>query len=65
HIEEYEVEIRETKLGKEEFTRDIPNVGEKSLGALDDSGIVRVGTFVAAFEQGIPATGIAVGAPAE
>jgi DNA-directed RNA polymerase subunit beta len=48
HIEEYEVEIRETKLGKEEFTRDIPNVGEKSLGALDDSGIVRVGTFVAA-----------------
>jgi len=48
HIEEYEVEIRETKLGKEEFTRDIPNVGEKSLGALDESGIVRVGTFVAA-----------------
>ena len=31
HIEEYEVEIRETKLGKEEFTRDIPNVGEKAL----------------------------------
>jgi DNA-directed RNA polymerase subunit beta len=46
HIEEYEVEIRETKLGKEEFTRDIPNVGEKSLADLDDTGIVRVGTFV-------------------
>ena len=48
HIEEYEVEIRETKLGKEEFTRDIPNVGEKALGNLDDSGIVRIGTPVAA-----------------
>ena len=34
HIEEYEVEIRETKLGKEEFTRDIPNVGERSFGEL-------------------------------
>ena len=48
HIEEYEVEIRETKLGKEEFTRDIPNVGEKALGNLDESGIVRVGTPVEA-----------------
>ncbi|MBL8857856.1 MAG: DNA-directed RNA polymerase subunit beta [Planctomycetes bacterium] len=48
HIEEYEVEIRETKLGKEEFTRDIPNVGEKALSNLDDSGIVRIGTFVEA-----------------
>ena len=48
HIEEYEVEIRETKLGKEEFTRDIPNVGEKALGNLDDSGIVRIGNFVEA-----------------
>jgi len=48
HIEEYEVEIRETKLGKEEFTRDIPNVGEKALGQLDESGIVRIGTFVEA-----------------
>ncbi|MEZ6017219.1 MAG: DNA-directed RNA polymerase subunit beta [Planctomycetota bacterium] len=48
HIEEYEVEIRETKLGKEEFTRDIPNVGEKALGNLDESGIVRIGTFVEA-----------------
>ncbi len=46
HIEEYEVEIRETKLGKEEFTRDIPNVGERALANLDDSGIVRIGTFV-------------------
>jgi DNA-directed RNA polymerase subunit beta len=48
HIEEYEVEIRETKLGKEEFTRDIPNVGEKALGNLDDTGIIRIGTFVEA-----------------
>jgi DNA-directed RNA polymerase subunit beta len=48
HIEEYEVEIRETKLGKEEFTRDIPNVGEKALSNLDDSGIVRIGIFVEA-----------------
>jgi len=48
HIEEYEVEIRETKLGKEEFTRDIPNVGEKALGNLDETGIVRIGTFVEA-----------------
>src|SRR6185436_10659388 len=48
HIEEYEVEIRETKLGKEEFTRDIPNVGEKALSNLDDAGIVRIGNFVEA-----------------
>ncbi len=48
HLEEYEVEIRETKLGKEEFTRDIPNVGEKALSNLDDAGIVRIGTFVSA-----------------
>jgi DNA-directed RNA polymerase subunit beta len=48
HIEEYEVEIRETKLGKEEFTRDIPNVGERALGQLDESGIVRIGTYVEA-----------------
>lgn len=46
HIEEFDIEIRETKLGKEEFTRDIPNVSPKALGNLDDSGIVRVGTFV-------------------
>jgi DNA-directed RNA polymerase subunit beta len=48
HIEEYEVEVRETKLGKEEFTRDIPNVGERALATLDESGIVRIGTFVEA-----------------
>ena len=46
HIEEFEVEIRETKLGREEFTRDIPNVSERALRNLDDEGIVRVGTRV-------------------
>ena len=46
HIEEYDVEIRETKLGREEFTRDIPNVSEKALANLDEHGIVRVGTRV-------------------
>src|SRR5262249_3775722 len=46
HIEEFEIEIRETKLGKEEFTRDIPNVSPKALGNLDDHGVVLVGTFV-------------------
>ncbi|MFV2067507.1 MAG: DNA-directed RNA polymerase subunit beta [Pirellulales bacterium] len=46
HIEEFDVEIRETKLGREEFTRDIPNVSEKALRNLDENGIIRVGTFV-------------------
>jgi DNA-directed RNA polymerase subunit beta len=46
HIEEFEIEIRETKLGKEEFTRDIPNVSPKALGNLDEHGIVRIGTYV-------------------
>lgn len=46
HIEDFEVEIRETKLGREEFTRDIPNVSEKALASLDESGIVQVGTYV-------------------
>jgi DNA-directed RNA polymerase subunit beta len=46
HIEEFDVEIRETKLGREEFTRDIPNVSEKALRNLDESGIVRIGTYV-------------------
>ena len=46
HIEEFDIEIRETKLGREEFTRDIPNVSEKALRNLDDTGIVRIGTFV-------------------
>ncbi len=48
HIDEYEIEIRETKLGKEEFTRDIPNVGEKALRHLDEGGIVRIGTHIKA-----------------
>ncbi len=46
HIEEFDVEIRETKLGREEFTRDIPNVSEKMLRNLDEGGVVNVGTFV-------------------
>ncbi len=46
HIEKYDVEIRETKLGREEFTRDIPNVSERALANLDESGIVRIGTRV-------------------
>ena len=46
HLEEYEVEIRETKLGREEFTRDIPNVSEKALRNLDAEGVVCVGTRV-------------------
>ena len=46
HIEEYELECRDTKLGPEEFTRDIPNVGEDARRNLDDSGIIRVGTEV-------------------
>jgi DNA-directed RNA polymerase subunit beta len=46
HIEDFEIEIRETKLGKEEFTRDIPNVSPKALSNLDEFGIVRIGTFV-------------------
>jgi DNA-directed RNA polymerase subunit beta len=46
HIEEFDIEIRETKLGKEEFTRDIPNVSPKALGNLDEHGVVQIGTFV-------------------
>jgi DNA-directed RNA polymerase subunit beta len=46
HIEEFDIEIRETKLGKEEFTRDIPNVSPKALNNLDENGIVQIGTFV-------------------
>ena len=46
HIEEFDIEIRETKLGREEFTRDIPNVSERQLRNLDEGGIVRVGTYV-------------------
>ncbi len=46
HIESFEVEVRETKLGKEEFTADIPNVSERMLGNLDENGVVRIGTKV-------------------
>ncbi|MCA1666027.1 MAG: DNA-directed RNA polymerase subunit beta, partial [Thermomicrobia bacterium] len=46
HIEKYECEARDTKLGPEEITRDIPNVGEDSLADLDDDGIIRVGAEV-------------------
>ncbi|MFA5400614.1 MAG: DNA-directed RNA polymerase subunit beta [Dehalococcoidia bacterium] len=46
HIEKYEVEARETKLGKEEITKDIPNVGEESLRDLDEFGVIRVGAEV-------------------
>ncbi|MBQ2615424.1 MAG: DNA-directed RNA polymerase subunit beta, partial [Synergistaceae bacterium] len=48
HIEEYEIEARETKLGREEITRDIPNVGEDMLRNLDDDGIIRIGAEVSA-----------------
>ena len=46
HMSKYEVEARETKLGPEEITRDIPNVGEESLRDLDDQGIIRIGAEV-------------------
>ncbi|MBI5025406.1 MAG: DNA-directed RNA polymerase subunit beta [Nitrospirae bacterium] len=46
HIEEFEIEARETKLGAEEITRDIPNVGEEALRNLDESGIIRIGAEV-------------------
>ncbi len=46
HIERYEVEARDTKLGPEEITRDIPNIGEESLRNLDEHGIIRVGAEV-------------------
>jgi len=46
HIEEFECVARDTKLGKEEITRDIPNVGEEALKDLDDAGIVRIGAEV-------------------
>lgn len=46
HIDAYDVEVRETKLGREEFTRDIPNVSERMLRNLDDTGVIRVGARV-------------------
>ncbi|MBN2453318.1 MAG: DNA-directed RNA polymerase subunit beta [Candidatus Omnitrophica bacterium] len=46
HIEEFELEARDTRLGNEEITRDIPNVSEEALKDLDDSGIIRIGAHV-------------------
>ncbi len=46
HIEEYEIEARDTKLGPEEVTRDIPNIGESFLRNLDESGVIRIGAVV-------------------
>jgi DNA-directed RNA polymerase subunit beta len=46
HIEELEIEARDTKLGPEEVTRDIPNIGENMLRDLDESGIIRIGAQV-------------------
>jgi len=46
HVEEFELEARDTKLGKEEITRDIPNVSEEALMNLDESGIIRIGAEV-------------------
>jgi DNA-directed RNA polymerase subunit beta len=48
HIEEFEIEARDTKLGPEEITRDIPNVSESALSDLDESGIIRIGATVKA-----------------
>ncbi|MEO0489399.1 MAG: DNA-directed RNA polymerase subunit beta, partial [Cyanobacteria bacterium J06659_2] len=48
HIEKYEIEARQTKLGPEEVTREIPNVGEDALRQLDENGIIRVGAWVEA-----------------
>ena len=46
HIEEFEIEARDTKLGPEEITRDIPNVSENALRDLDDSGVIRIGAKI-------------------
>ena len=46
HIEEFDIEARDTKLGPEEITRDIPNVGESVLKDLDSTGIIRIGASV-------------------
>ncbi|MFT8592350.1 MAG: DNA-directed RNA polymerase subunit beta [Bifidobacterium sp.] len=48
HIEEYEIDARETKLGSEEITRDLPNVGEDAISNLDERGIIRIGAEVEA-----------------
>ena len=46
HIEEYSLEVRDTKLGLEELTADIPNVSEEATRNLDENGLIRVGTHV-------------------
>ena len=46
HIEEFEVEARDTKMGREEITRDIPNLSEEALNQLDEEGIIRIGSIV-------------------
>src|SRR3970282_47805 len=46
HIEEFEIEARDTKLGPEEITRDIPNISETFLRNLDESGVIRIGATV-------------------
>src|SRR5258706_1376608 len=46
HIDEFEIEIRETKLGREDLRRDIPNVSEKALRNLNEDGVIRIGTRV-------------------
>lgn len=48
HVEKYEIEARQTKLGPEEITREVPNVGEDALSQLDENGIIRVGAWVEA-----------------
>ena len=48
HIEEYEAESRDTKLGPEEITRDVPGVGDDALKDLDNRGIIRIGAEVRA-----------------
>ena len=50
HIEKYEIEARQTKLGPEEITREIPNVGEDALRQLDETGIIRIGAWVSSGE---------------
>ena len=46
HVEKFEIEARQTKLGPEEITREIPNVGEDSLRNLDEQGIIRIGGWL-------------------
>ena len=46
HIEKYEIEARQTKLGSEEITRELPNIGEYSLRKLDENGIIVIGSWV-------------------